>query len=628
MSEVVGSGSAETFRGSASGDVIFGEGGNDTIRGRAGDDSIHGGGGDDLLIGNAGDDQIFGASTSGGPVDMDRFGIFEDTTATVTFDGETAGFRNALGMYRIDADGNISGVEILFANASLQGSGGNLIGGESSVTVDLNAGERLGFFVVPNGYSRPGMRDLLTDTDGSFQFVDADGNPASVHSGHGTRLVHTAQDGTQTVVQSQYGSDIYHSTTALNNDGYNHVRGVADTAEGTVQIGFEDLRGGGDEASAASVFPVDIGTTHTALVPRASTGGATSSDDDTIRGGQGDDDLFGMRGNDDVRGGQGDDRIWGNSGDDVMRGGAGDDEVYGGSGNDAMHGGAGNDVMEGNTGDDVMQGGAGDDRMSGDSGNDVMRGGAGSDDMSGGSGNDDMSGGSGNDVMRGDAGNDTMRGGAGDDTIFGNSGNDVIYGGRGNDVVDGGSGDDVFIGGAGDDVYRGGSGFDTLDYSNTRADLTVDMSKHTVTGRGNDQIWSVEQIRTGSGDDTIKGDKRDNVIDAGAGDDIIRSMGGADTLTGGAGNDRYVWYAKDIVDENTGAHLGVDHITDFQVGDRIDLHELVKGQSFSDISEVVRVTDGAQGATVSVLLGDSFVDVVTVDGISATDLASDGLILA
>ncbi len=578
MSVINGTGSQETLVGASEADIIFAEGGNDVVKGGAGDDRIHGGGGDDLLIGNAGNDIIFGAATAGGRVDMDKFRIFEDTTAEITFMGESAGYKNTLGMYKIAADGTIYDVEIVFANASLKGSGGDLVSGESSVSVDLKAGDRVGFFVVPNAFAQSGMAKLLSDESAAFKFVDANGAAGNVNNGGELKLVQVDAKGMETVVKSAYGTSVFHSyggaEAGLNGDRFDHVKGNVDVATGKVEIGFEDLWKGGDQDFDDSVFTIDIGQTNAALLPKEGTGAPASSDNDVILGGQGDDQLFGMRGDDLIKGGAGDDRIWGNSGDDDLRGGAGDDEIYGGSGNDILRGGAGNDYLEGNSGDD------------------------------------------------------DLRGGEGDDEIWGNSGNDVIRDGAGNDKVYGGSGDDIFIAGDGDDYYEGGSGFDTLDYSASKVGIVADLSKHTVTGFGNDEVWSVERLVGSRFDDEIKGDKRDNVLEGGRGDDVIRGLGGADTLTGGKGNDTFVWFAKDIVDEKTGEHLGVDRITDFEVGDVIDLHELFKGQKFDNVSDVVRIADGKNGAMVSVKLGEGFVDVVTVDGVSADDLLSQGLILS
>lgn len=578
MKELKGSGSAESLAGTLEDDLIFAEGGNDEVVGGEGHDRIHGGGGNDNLSGNGGDDIIFGAATVGGVADMDKFRIAEDVKGEVTFLGESAGYKNALGMYKIASDGTIYDVEILYANASLKGSGGKLVSGQSSVDVSLNAGDQIGFFIVPNGYSQRGNSKLLSDPNGSFRFVDANGEPGNVYGGTEVKLVHTSERGVETIVKSQYGQSVFHSfggaDSGLNGDGFKHVVAELDVASGSVKIGFEDLRGGGDKDFDDSVFRIDIGQTNAALLPKEAVSGKKSTDDDVIVGGEGNDQLYGMGGNDSVDGGEGNDRIWGNSGDDKLSGGNGDDDVRGGSGNDVVYGGEGNDLLSGNSGDDVI---------SGDAGNDV---------------------------------------------ISGDSGNDKIADGAGDDKVTAGSGDDVILAGAGDDYYNGSSGFDTIDYSASKAGIVADLSKHVVEGLGTDEVWSIERFVGSQFADNIKGDKRDNTLEGGDGDDMIRSLGGEDVLTGGNGKDTFFWAAKDVVSEKTGEHLGVDTITDFSAEDRLDFSRILKGQSFESVSEVIDVRDNDTGSTVAVKIGDAFVDVVNVEGISAADLNSNYDLLA
>ena len=577
--EKLGTSANDRLQGTAEGDFIAGENGNDRLFGNDGNDIILGGGGDDKIRGQAGDDILFGNSSAGGAVDLDKFRIGQDATATVTFLGETAGFRNVLGVYKYDDEGNVYDVEILFANASLKGSGGDLVKGESSVELDVSEGDRLGFFVVPNGYAKKGMADVLKQEGGSFKLVDKDGNTGNVSNGNGMKLVHVDAEGRETDINSQYGTEIFHSLQAPNQDGLVHANATVDTQAGTVDVGFEDLWKGGDNDFDDSIFRVDIGVTNAALLPRPQTGnqlGPETTDNDNIAGGVGNDTLFGMRGDDLVRGGQGDDLIYGNSGNDDLRGGKGDDDLRGGSGDDAIRGGRGDDKIDGNSGDDVIYGGSG------------------------------------------------------NDTIKGSSGNDWIADGGGHDIVSGGSGDDYFLAGGGRDFYDGNSGFDTIDYSNARRGIEADMSKHTVTGMGRDEIWGIEALAGSNFDDTIKGDKRDNTINGGAGDDVIRGLGGADTLVGGAGADRFQWLAKDVVFD--GKSLGVDTIVDFSFedGDQLDLSKMIDGQPDS-IADVVKLTETDNGTLVSLSLGDQVVDVVELQGIKgldADDMLADGFILA
>ena len=71
----------------------------------------------------------------------------------------------------------------------MKGSGGDLVSGKSSVGLDLVAGDRLGFFVVPDGFSQKGMANLLDDAKGGWKFVDAKGNPGNVDGGKELKLV-------------------------------------------------------------------------------------------------------------------------------------------------------------------------------------------------------------------------------------------------------------------------------------------------------------------------------------------------------------------------------------------------------------------------------------------------------
>ena len=102
-------------------------------------------------------------------------------------------------------------------------------------------------------------------------------------------------------------------------------------------------------------------------------------------------------------------------------------EVRGGNGNDVMYGGANDDVFMGGQGRDVLNGHGGNDTLMGGNNKDVLRGGEG------------------NDVLYGDGGKDRLYGGNGDDQLFGGTGEDLIDGGRGNDMLSGGSGSDVFV---------------------------------------------------------------------------------------------------------------------------------------------------------------------------------------
>ena len=80
-----------------------------------------------------------------------------------------------------------------------------------------------------------------------------------------------------------------------------------------------------------------------------------------------------------VKGGDGNDLIYGDSVNNYLYGEAGKDRLYGVDGNDILYGGSGNDRLFGEVGKDILFGGAG---------NDVLRAGVGKDQFTGGAGKD------------------------------------------------------------------------------------------------------------------------------------------------------------------------------------------------------------------------------------------------
>jgi Ca2+-binding RTX toxin-like protein len=208
--------------------------------------------------------------------------------------------------------------------------------------------------------------------------------------------------------------------------------------------------------------------------------------------------------------------------------------------------------------------------------------------------NNVLSGGAGKDELHGMAGHDRVDGGIGDDKLFGEDGNDLLYGGDGTDALNGGAHNDEMHGGAGNDGFFGGG--------------------------GDDRIFG------DAGNDRIYGDGGNDVIRGGAGNDI---MTGAGFNNGGArGANTYVWERADVVSTD-GAKAGLDHITDFGVGDRLDFSGLVSPASA--IQDAVRITDTAGGLVVAVDVGGTagFVDVVVLDnvhGLTVEDLTHSGAI--
>ena len=125
---------------------------------------------------------------------------------------------------------------------------------------------------------------------------------------------------------------------------------------------------------------------------------------------------------------------------------------------------------------------------------------------------------------------ENVLGTTGNDTITGSADANLLVGNAGNDSILGGAGDDTIRGGAGNDILRGGAGIDTLDYSDSTAGVTVNLSNNTASGgfAQGDNIAEFENVTGSNFADRLTGDAADNVFDG---------RGGNDTISGGAGSD-------------------------------------------------------------------------------------------
>ena len=225
------------------------------------------------------------------------------------------------------------------------------------------------------------------------------------------------------------------------------------------------------------------------------------------------------------------------------------------------------DVLTGTFGPDNIIAFAGDDVVTGEDGADAISAGEGADFVSGGDGRDVISAGAGDDQVLGGGHADIIYGDAGADRIFGDGGNDLINAGAGDDAVFGGAGDDLIVAEAGDgsDVYfgddsDGGTGIDTLDMSAASANVTVNLGSGPLSNgtasssqTGNDTIWGIENVNTGSGNDTITASNAVNVMNGGAGNDTFKftstSAANGDTIVNFEPGD---WIDLTGIDANIG----------------------------------------------------------------------------
>lgn len=267
------------------------------------------------------------------------------------------------------------------------------------------------------------------------------------------------------------------------------------------------------------------------------------------------------------------------------------------------------EVLNGTTGDDSIVALGGDDVALGDAGADAISAGEGADFVSGGEGRDIVFAGAGDDQVFGGAQADIIYGDAGADRIFGDEGNDLITAGAGNDTVFGGDGNDMFVAEVddGNDTYfgdgsEGGSGNDTLDMSAASAAVAVNLGSGSLSRgsasssqTGSDTLWGIENVNTGSGNDTIVASNAANVMD------------------GGAGNDTFKF--------TTTAAADGDMITGFEPGDRIDLGEIDANTGAAGNQNFTLVTGAAFTAAGQIAIsfesradGDFTVVQGTVDG--------------
>ncbi|WP_256588811.1 immunoglobulin-like domain-containing protein, partial [Pseudomonas sp. HMWF021] len=187
-------------------------------------------------------------------------------------------------------------------------------------------------------------------------------------------------------------------------------------------------------------------------------------------------------------------------------------------------------------------------------------------------------------------------------------GNDTVSGGDGNDIL---FGDLVSFNGIAGEGYQAMQAFvaqqtgvdvSKVTTSNVHQYITEHYQAFDVSGAhdGNDTLLG------GAGNDILFGSGGNDLLDGGKGNDILLGGTGNDTLIGGQGNDiliggsgadTFVWKAGDT---------GNDVIKDFNAseGDRIDLRDLLQGETGSTI--------------------DNFLKISTVDGVSSLQVSSGG----
>lgn len=555
-----GTANGETLDGTSGADIILGHGGDDTINGLAGNDVIDGGAGDDVSNGGSGDDVIHWNAATGGwdVIDGGSEGIAGDTLV-ITGDDSYEIFR----FYPAeDAETVIPDLVLRGSATEIVVTRSTVINGVESapqVIAEMSEIEE----IVINGTPASGVGEAGGDRFeliGDFAeqgeetslrlntitILGSESNDTVDISGllSAHRVVFKTKGGNDTIIGTLRPQDVVELPAGTTMDDYDVVQNV----NGSTTLVGEDYSVTFFATGGLPQFISDSGEMETAFSLPAGTEAQDHGSQDDHHGD--DDDHDDGDGHDDDH-------------DDACDGDDGEEE--GGPQAPSV---VPSSAILGSERADALVGTAEADTIMGLGGRDVIFAGAGDDNVFGGGGADMLYGDAGNDRVLAGAGNDFVNGGEGDDTIFGEGGDDLF-------VASAGDGNDTYYG----DGMSGGSGSDTLDMSAINADVTADlgtgfMGRGSVSSAlsGSDTIWGIENIVTGSGNDTITASGALNVMDGGAGNDTFRFLSASDA--------------------------DCDTIMGFQPGDKIDLSGMDAdwcasgNQSFTLVSDAFTGTKG------------------------------------
>ncbi len=496
----------DTIAGDAAKDtIIYGSGGNDTVNGGAGNDTIYGQAGNDVLNGGAGDDTfIFDISGGGG---RDRISGGSNSTIGDRFVlNGTAAAENFYIYTRaawLAVAGNTAGQLQTATTIVVARNGTN----NGSVVAELN-----------------GIEEITVNADGTTVSHAVPGTTGNTTTGTGD-IIH--------VVGNFVGTGLNYNTITVNGDA---GKSTVDISGLTSDHRIVLNSGSGTGQIVGGVRPQD-------LVNGVSQGTATTGSG--TAGGSGTSSTEGNTPEPQVYRPHVEDDTGTHSDSGATSGGGGATTV-------APTVAAVGQTISGDANANVLSAGNGDNTITGLAGDDLI---------TSGNGNSALSGGAGDDVIVAGNGNNHVLGGSGEDNVFLGNGNNWVNAGAGDDNVFSGTGHATFVdsGSDGNDSYYADGASDTLDMgainANIQANLGTGSGGWAKAGSEVNHLYGIENIVTGSGDDTVTASAAHNIIDVGD-----HSATGHDTVI-----------------FRTAADANGDNILNFQAGDKIDVSAFMSG---------------------------------------------------
>jgi Ca2+-binding RTX toxin-like protein len=594
--------SIENIQGTVGNDVLVGNSQNNTLSGGAsGADILSGGGGDDRLIGGG----FTTTTTYSAPSQADI------TKLQSTSNGSIATAVATAGAYDVDADPNITNsTSIPHATINATATGGSV----EYYRVDVSEAGSQAIFDIDGAGTLTDSIIELVDSAGTLLATNdtGPGDPGTTvnddayisytFTAAGTYYIRVGRytSATGSVAQPLLAGQTYQLNISLQNAAVVATTVTANNTSSAVLDGGEgndflmgtlanDILDGGTGTDTASFVNAFNGGSATGVTVDLNVQGTAQ---DTVAAG-----LDTLTGIENLIGSQLNDTLIGNADANVIEGGLGDDRLVGGAGDDtASYAGstAGVTVSLALQGTAQNTGGAGTDTLAGfqnllgSASNDSLTGDAGENTLSGGAGDDTLNPGANAagtvDLLDGGTGSDTASfagytaavtatlTGAADGTasidglqITSLRNIENLLGGDGNDILTGDANANVIEGGLGDDSLDGGAGVDTVSFSGSTG-VTVDLSILTAqnTGFGNDTIIGFENVRTGSGTDTVTGDANDNVFFDGGGADTYNGAAGSDTVDYSASTSSVSVNLNTTTAQTIGTFGGSDTIRDIE----------------------------------------------------------------